>query len=87
MIDKKMKSAIALYCYAAVGNWFAGMQNPKNRGDKFTWEGFPAMMERHCRVALPVNMPLPEKIAEECKDFAAKTAKEIAQNWVSEMTR
>ena len=86
MIGKKRSAQIALYCYAAVGNSFAAMHNPRYRGDNFSWEGFPAMMERRCRIEVAVNVPLPENISEECKAFAAKTAKGIAQDWVNEMT-
>jgi hypothetical protein len=86
MLSKKKQSEIALYCYAAVGSMFAGMHNPTLRGAKFTWEKFPAMMERHCRECVATNVVMSDRIVEACRDHAAKTAREIAEHWVKEMT-
>ena len=87
MLSSKKKSEIALYCYAAVGAMFAGMHNPNLRGAKFTWAKFPAMMERHCRECVATNVDMPDHIVEACREHAAKTAREIAEYWVSEMTK
>jgi hypothetical protein len=44
-LSDKKRMEIANICYANISHWFAAMCNPANRGAKFEWKNFPAMME------------------------------------------
>lgn len=85
MISDRTKNAISLFCYVTVSNAFAAMHNPRYRGDKFTWEGFPDMMERKCNSEFHLSVLYPEDQKEEVKEHAALTGKRIAQELVKIM--
>lgn len=85
MISDKTKNAISLFCYATVSHMFAAMHNPRYRGDKFTWEGFPDWMESKCVAEVHVSVLYPEKQKKEVKEHAALTGKRIAQELVKIM--
>ena len=48
MISQKLHQEIIIMCYAEISSLFAMMNNPKYRGDKFTWEDFPDMAKGLC---------------------------------------
>lgn len=85
MLSDKTQNAISLFCYVTVSNAFAAMHNPRYRGDKFTWEGFPDMMEGQCGCQVHLSVLYPEKQKEKVKEHAALTGKRIAQELVKVM--
>lgn len=85
VLSDKTQNAISLFCYSAVSRTFASMHNPRYRGDKFTWEGFPDMMERHCGVQVHLSVLCPKDQEEEVKKHASLTGKRIAQELVKVM--
>lgn len=76
------QNEIALFCYTAVSRMFATFHNPKMRGHKFTWDGFPEMMESFCRSMYPYNVTAE---TQEEFDHAARTGRQIAEQLVKWM--
>jgi hypothetical protein len=85
MLSAKKQMEISLVCHATVGNWMASMCNPKNRGSAFTWDKFPAMMEKQCRDQF-LSVPMSERLRDRCLEHAEQTGRAIAENWVKKMT-
>lgn len=85
MLSAKKQMEISLVCHATVGNWMASMCNPKNRGSAFTWDKFPAMMEKQCRGQVFLTVPMSDRLRERCLEHAEQTGRKIAENWVREM--
>jgi hypothetical protein len=86
MLSAKKQMEISLVCHATVGNWMASMCNPKNRGSAFTWDKFPAMMAKQCRGQVFLQVPMSDRLREQCLEHAQQTGRQIAENWVKEMT-
>ena len=84
MISTKKRMEIANICYANVAGSFAMFTNPKYRGEKFTWERFPEMMEREADLWMMLHLVKGKK--DEVNALAKKFAREIAETLVERMS-
>lgn len=88
MLSQKITNQIALIAYATVSNMFATFHNPKMRGENFTWEKFPDIVEGMVATQVFMNVVCKDqkkqKLAEE---QGKKYAREIAQRLIKEMTQ
>ncbi|WP_338924975.1 hypothetical protein V0M98_35795 (plasmid) [Pseudomonas silesiensis] len=85
-MSERVQTRIALFCYAAVSRQFAEMQNPRNRGQAFTWETFPERMATHCDLHLKINVKLPASSEAESRAHASRTGRAIAHDLVMAMS-
>lgn len=88
MLSEKITSQIALIAYATVSDLFATLHNPKMRGENFTWDKFPNMVEGIVATQVFLNVVCKDqkkqKLAEE---QGRKFAIEIAEKMVKAMTK
>lgn len=81
------KLQVTLFCHSFVGTMFAEMHNPKYRGDGFTWDNFPDMVERLCKVSVYQSVVFKnDKLSNKYSEMAGKLGKEIATQLVKRMT-
>ncbi|MNV71108.1 hypothetical protein D3C71_1641110 [compost metagenome] len=86
MLSLTKKTQISLACHAIVGDKMSMLLNPKYRGPNFSWDKFPDMMARQCRIYLPINVVMSQHMIEQCLDYAEQEGRDIAQTWVKNMT-
>ncbi|MBB4865427.1 hypothetical protein HNP46_004308 [Pseudomonas nitritireducens] len=86
-LSDKVKIQSALFCYSYVSHSFASMQNPKYRGEKFSWETWPKWISDGAGIHVYVNVNCPESVSHLLEKHAKETALKIASDLVDLMTR
>lgn len=86
MLSTKKIVEIELVCHAIVGDMMAMMLNPRYRGDKFTWEYFPEMMAKKCRVQVMVSVVMSDRMRLKCQKHAENIGRNVAASWIKKMT-
>lgn len=88
MLSQKINSQIALIAYATVSDLFATFHNPKMRGENFTWEKFPNIVEGIVAAQVFCNVVCKdEKKQKLAEEQGRKFAHEIAERMVKAMTK
>lgn len=72
-------------CHVVVARLFASFHNPKFRGDKFSWNNFPNMMESYCMNQVFMANIANKNNTKAC-EYAAVKGKEFAEELVKIMT-
>lgn len=88
MLSQKISTQIALVAYATVSDLFATFHNPKMRGENFTWEKFPDIVEGMVATQVFMNIVCKDpKKQKEAEDQGKKYAREIAEKLIKAMTK
>ena len=73
------KTKIMEYCAGFSAQLYADFLDPKNQGEKFTWEDFPDMVSRLCRVNLFMVFSQNVYNSKEAEDYAYLMGGRIAK--------
>lgn len=85
-LSEKTIMLIDLLCYSVVSHWFSAMHNSKYRGECFTWDKFPDMMEKQCKGSLYISVSLPKSVNKKSVElYVKKRAREISEFLVKNM--
>lgn len=88
MLSQKISTQIALIAYATVSDLFATFHNPKMRGENFTWDKFPEIVEGMVATQVFLNVVCKDKKnQQEAEEQGKKYAREIAEKMVKAMTK
>lgn len=88
MLSQKISTQIALIAYATVSDLFATFHNPKMRGENFTWEKFPNIVEGMVATQVFMNVVCKDKKKQkEAEEQGKKYAREIAEKLITAMTK
>ena len=86
MLSQKINNQVTLIAYATVSNLFATFQNPKMRGEKFSWDKFPEIAESMVATQVFCNVVCKDsKKQKEAEMQGKKMGREIAANLVKQM--
>jgi hypothetical protein len=87
MLSQKKKLEIANVCYANISSAFAEFNNPKNRGNSFSWDWWKNWCVETSDCWMMVhNIKASKAIKDSANDLAREYSKEISDRLVLKLT-
>ena len=81
MLSYKIVLELENICYSVTSRWFAMFCNETCRGENFTWDKFPSIVNKQVKTQIAMRN-FPEKKRDECVEYAESFNTMIANGMV-----